>query len=251
MSLSAQALRATRDVAAKSTKRLPHFIVSKNPIVCPSIPPQKPEHEGKLTVVLDIDETLVHTYFSEQVKAKVKYNAETGSAEPDTVLHSDFFQINIENCVANVYKRPNLDWFLKEASKKFELITFTAGIEDYGRQVLKGIDSEKSFITHSLFRHNCSNCYQGFSQLFTKDLNILNRPLNRTVLVDNNPICFVLQPENGIPIRSYYAEAEDSDLKYLMSMLDLLSKEPDVRPLLRQKFKLHDHMAQSMTQAAL
>ena len=65
---------------------------------------------GKKTIVLDLDETLIHTCFSEP-------------------RHYDFslkFKENEQNYQLYIQKRPNVDNFLKELNKYFEICIFTA-----------------------------------------------------------------------------------------------------------------------------
>lgn len=211
----------------------------KATVVAPraTLPKQLAEHQGKMTVVLDIDETLVHSKFS---SAKLKNDFKFNMGEEEEAVEKpfkDMFKIEMDGFTIDVNKRPHLDWFLKEASAKYELVTFTAGVEAYGKQVLQRIDPNREFIKHRLFRHNCTKL--GPSQ-YVKDLQHLNRPLAKTVLVDNNPICFLPQPENGIPVVSFYDQEDDDTLPALMNFLDSLQSSDDVRPHLTKMFRLHE-----------
>ncbi len=42
--------------------------------------------------------------------------------------------------------------------------------------------------------------------LYRKDLSKLNRPIERIVIIDDDPECFALQPDNGIAIKPYTIE---------------------------------------------
>lgn len=198
----------------------------------------RPEHAGKLTVVLDIDETLIHTDMQGALDMRYKNNSEAAQAKAGQVT-SEHFHIDLDDYRIKVYKRPHLEWFLKEASAKFELVTFTAGEQHYGSTVLGNIDPHQTLIKHRFFRHNCT---QLGDHLYTKDLSNLNRPLSRVVLVDNNPICFLPNPENGVPVNSFYAQEEDTTLKSLMAFLDHLNGHVDVRPVLQQQFRLKERL---------
>ncbi len=46
--------------------------------------------------------------------------------------------------------------------------------------------------------------------LYRKDLSKLNRPIERIVILDDEPECFALQPDNGITVKPYTVE-EDVD----------------------------------------
>lgn len=52
----------------------------------------------------------------------------------------------------------------------------------------------------------------------------LHRRLDRTVLVDNNPGSYALQPENGVPIVNFFGDPRDRELKSLGSWLVTISQ---------------------------
>lgn len=145
------------------------------------IPPIKADRE--YTLVLDLDETLIH----------YEENAD-GTSQ---------FLI-----------RPFAQNFLKEVSKYYEVIIFTAALKDYADFILDRLDTE-GVISHRLYRQNCS-----FSEnVYQKDLNKLGRDLSRTLIVDNNAENFQQQPDNGIYIRSWYNDPNDEALKKLAPLL--------------------------------
>lgn len=75
---------------------------------------------------------------------------------------------------------------------------------------------------------------------YAKDLLRITGNLQRTVLVDNNYNSFAIQKSNGIPISSFYDDADDIALTKLMKLLLFLDKVNDVRPRLKMLFKLGD-----------
>ena len=56
-------------------------------------------------------------------------------------------------------------------------------------------------------------------EVFIKDLANLGRDLNKTIIVDNIPENFLLQPENGISIKSWFDDPEDTALADLAPLL--------------------------------
>lgn len=62
-----------------------------------------------------------------------------------------------------------------------------------------------------------------------KDLSTLGRPLTKTIIVDNNPYNFVLQPHNGIKIKAWIGDEKDRALVELMQYLIKLTKYEDIR----------------------
>ena len=188
------------------------------------LPPQSISDAGKLTVVLDLDETLVHAEPRE---------GENSSLSTEDVLGT--MTVKSNDSLLLVRKRPYLEDFLREAAKRFELIVFTAGSQDYADPVLNELDPEGTIFRHRLYRQHCAyKCGKNY----VKDLRILNREASRVVLVDNNPYSFLFQLSNGIPIATFTEDATDKALVNLFDFLVGLAQDSDVRTTLRQLFGL-------------
>jgi len=71
---------------------------------------------------------------------------------------------------------------------------------------------------------------------FIKDLDMLGRDLEQTIIVDNSPLAFAYHPDNGIPIESWFGEKNDLHLRDLVPFLRELASAKDVRPVIRSKF---------------
>lgn len=83
-----------------------------------------------------------------------------------------------------------------------EIVLFTAGLEDYARPIVDALDQnyKGSFQGRRLYRPATVSC-----DLYPciKDLSKLGRDLRRTVLIDDTPLAFLNQPDNGIPIYGF------------------------------------------------
>jgi len=161
------------------------------------LPPMKKNRQ--YTLVLDLDETLVHFEESDE---------------------GNQFLI-----------RPYAQNFLEEMAQYYEVVIFTAGLKEYADFILDRIDTKKS-ITHRLYRHNTDFK----NNVYAKDLSKLGRDMSKILIVDNNPDNFQYQPENGIYIKSWYNDAHDRALVELAPLLrEIVSKKfADVRVALRQ-----------------
>ena len=70
-----------------------------------------------------------------------------------------------------------------------------------------------------------------------KDMASLGRDLSRTVLVDDTPLAFLHQPDNGIPIFPFRSDPDDRFLcEAVLPLLQSISQEEDVRPVIAKRF---------------
>ena len=184
-----------------------------------SLPP-KLKSDPPITLVLDLDETLVHC---------------TVDAIPDADVCFPVLFGGIEYNV-HVRLRPHLTGFLKRISRHFEIIVFTASQKVYANELLNRIDPQGQYIRHRMYRESCLSVEGNY----LKDLNVLTgstRSLEQMALVDNSPHAFGYQIDNGIPIESWFDDRADTELLKLEAFLLTLVGCQDVRPLIREKFQ--------------
>ena len=158
---------------------------------------------NKKCLILDLDETLVHSSF--------KY-----------LRIADFvIPVQIDNQVHHVYviKRPGVDEFLKKVGQWFEVVVFTASVLKYGDPLLDKLDIHNS-VHHRLFRDSCYN-YQGN---FIKNLSQIGRPLSDSIIIDNSPASYFFHPQHSIPISSWFSDTHDNELLDLLPFLEDISK---------------------------
>jgi len=68
-----------------------------------------------------------------------------------------------------------------------------------------------------------------------KDLSLLGRRMERTIIIDNISDNFVLQPDNGIFCSTWYDDMNDRFLDEITPLLSqIVEKKVDVRRALRQ-----------------
>lgn len=206
------------------------------------LPPQDAEDEGKFCLVLDMDETLLHCSFVE--KAEEKYRQTAGeNRQTDTSTKPDFhFEVSCFN--VEVRCRPNLQHFLKECAKVFEMVIFTASLEEYANKAMDLIDPSNT-CKYRLYRP-ATVTFRGVD--YVKDLANLGRDLRRTVLIDNNHLAMLASPDNSIAINDFYGDASDHELDGALKLLMRMKDMDDVRPFLRKAFQMREQVAEILDQ---
>ena len=163
-----------------------HSLVTIRGKCCLSALPRSIDGAPPITLVLDLDETLVHCTVEP-------------IANPDLV-----FPVQFNGATYHVYvkKRPYLDYFLETVSKSFEVVIFTASQKVYADVLLDRIDPEHTVLdsTKRLFREACLLVHGNY----IKDLSVIDRDIRRMLLVDNSPHAYAYQTDNGVPIESWY-----------------------------------------------
>jgi len=141
--------------------------------------PYLPEYPRKeYTLVLDLDETLVH-------------------------MKQD-----------KIHIRPGARDFINTANSHFELVLFTAATTEYADYIMQFIDPNH-FMKLRLYRQHTTRDLA----ISIKDLKKLGRDLSKVIIVDNLKESFQLQQNNGICIKTWTGESQDSELKKLMEFL--------------------------------
>ena len=176
--------------------------------------------KNKKTLILDLDETLVHSSF------KPFYS------KPDIHLN-----IKFDNEYHNVYvlKRPYVDEFLSTMSMYYNIIIFTASIKEYANPLLDKLDKHKC-IQQRLFRGDCKEQ----DGLFIKDLSVIRQHLKDLIIVDNNPVSYSVNVDNGIPIKTWHYDKRDCELERLVPLLKYLVNVDDVRSVIRRVVRYNE-----------
>nr|XP_058938328.1 carboxy-terminal domain RNA polymerase II polypeptide A small phosphatase 2 isoform X2 [Kogia breviceps] len=158
------------------------------------LPEVTEEDQGRICVVIDLDETLVHSSFK-----------------------------------VYVLKRPYVDEFLRRMGELFECVLFTASLAKYADPVTDLLDRCGVFRAR-LFRESCV-FHQG---CYVKDLSRLGRDLRKTLILDNSPASYIFHPENAVPVQSWFDDMADTELLNLIPIFEELSAAEDVYTSLGQ-----------------
>jgi CTD small phosphatase-like protein 2 len=194
----------------------------------PILPQAKSE---KPTLILDIDETMLHSELAEPEKydltCKIEYQKPNAENSELFGTHSQPVYINI---------RPHLPEFLELMSKEFEIVTWTASLQTYADDILDQIDPAGK-VSYRLYRQHCDSTSAGS---LMKDLRRLGRDLRRTVMIDNSCLGFAFTLNNGIPCFPFTDDRNDRELLSFIPILAELKSLKDFRPFLQKMYRLEE-----------
>lgn len=173
-------------------------------ITKPFLPVKTQANLNKKTLVLDLDETLVHSIFTP-----------LQSKQPNITLPID---TEGKTKYIYVYFRPYVNEFLKELSKYFEIVIFTASMRKYAEPLLANLDTN-NYCSFKLYREHCSL----FNGSVCKDMTRLGRDLKDIIIVDNNPNCYAMHVSNGINIKSWLNDFNDKELQKILPILKFIA----------------------------
>ncbi|KAJ0927980.1 putative protein-serine/threonine phosphatase [Helianthus annuus] len=175
-----------------------------------------PWKRKSVTLVLDLDETLVHSSLEHCDDADFSF----------TVF------VDFKEHTVYVKRRPYLKEFLERVSEMFQVVVFTASQSIYANQLLDILDPDGKIISRRAYRESCIFA----DGSYTKDLTVLGVDLAKVAIIDNCPQVFRLQVNNGIPIKSWFNDPSDCALITLLPFLETLADAEDVRPLIAKRF---------------
>jgi carboxy-terminal domain RNA polymerase II polypeptide A small phosphatase len=171
------------------------------------------------TLVLDLDETLVHS---------------TSIGDEKSIPY-DFMLLDDDRRIYTpVYKRPFVELFLDMAAQYFEVVLYTASYECYCEPIMSMFSNHR-IIKKRLYNTSILNG--------EKDLNLTtesNMPC-RTIMVDNSPQACVVHHENLYVIKSFYGENPDFELISLLLFLISVADVNDFRAILYRRDKYNHH----------
>lgn len=199
--------------------------------------PQSAKDSGKLTVVLDLDETLCYVFHPQEA---------TGFQFQPDIKEDAIIDYKSQKTVLYVYKRPNLDQFLEYLDRNFEPIIWSTGLKEYVDLVVDVIDPKRIF-RHRLYQEHCD--YErpfGYPQYeYVKDIKKLRDDVSRIVMIEDDWPGLLKQPDNFVYLDKFEAWYQDDHLeKNVPNTLNEIKDLPDIRPYLRAKFMLKYSWAQ-------
>lgn len=147
----------------------------------------EPSRKHLKTLILDLDETLIHSMSkggrsSSGHMVEVRLNAASlglgGGGAGGMAQHPILYWVN---------KRPYCDEFLRRVCKWYNLVVFTASVQEYADPVIDWLESEKKFFSARYYRQHCT-----FRQgAYIKDLSSVEPDLSKVMILDNSPLSYL------------------------------------------------------------
>lgn len=146
----------------------------------------EPSRKQQKTLILDLDETLIHSMskggrMSTGHMVEVRLNTATlgvtGQQQP-AAQHPILYWVN---------KRPHCDEFLKRVCKWYNLVVFTASVQEYADPVIDWLEQERKYFSARYYRQHCTY-RQG---AYIKDLSSVEPDLSKVMILDNSPLSYL------------------------------------------------------------
>lgn len=147
-------------------------------------------HQQK-TLVLDLDETLIHSLakggrMSSGHMVEVKLNMPVAISSPSG--HQAAQVIGPQHPILYyVHKRPHCDEFLKKVCKWYKLVVFTASVQEYADPVIDWLEQERKYFVGRYYRQHCTFR----NGAYIKDLSSIEPDLSKVIILDNSPVSYI------------------------------------------------------------
>ena len=165
-------------------------------------------------LVLDLDETLVHSSFRP-------------IPNPDYII-----PVEIDGRITDVYvlKKTLGGFVLNRDGRKIRVGgVHRASLAKYANPLMDKLDVH-GVVRHRLFRDAC----YPFQGNYVKDLTCLGRDLRKTIIIDNSPYSYMFHPQNALPVSSFIDDPADDALFDMLPHLYQLAESEDVTVTLYQ-----------------
>ena len=160
------------------------------------------DHNYKYTLVLDMDETLIHFLYQNKTN--------------NNIFNFNMMEQNDLSKVGMFLLRPYAKYFIEKLKDLYEIIIFTNGTKIYCDKIIDLIDPKRENIKYRLYRSHSIN---KDNDIYLKDLSLLGRDLSKIIIIDDLKKNYKLQEDNGLPITSWMGNLNDTELKDLIPVL--------------------------------
>lgn len=146
----------------------------------------------KKTLIIDLDETLIHsmakggrmsTGHMVEVRLGGAVNSAGVSLGPGVPI------------LYYVHERPGCHEFLRKVAKWYNLIVFTASVQEYADPVINWLERERKYFSGRYYRQHCTLR----NGAYIKDLAQVEPDLSRVMILDNSPMSYIFHEGESCP----------------------------------------------------
>ena len=167
----------------------------------PLIPRRQPSYSGnskapgalaQKTLVIDLDETLIHS-LAKGGRMSTGHMVEVKLSSP--AAYNGLSLGPQHPILYYVHKRPHCDDFLKKVSKWFNLVVFTASVQEYADPVIDWLEQERQYFSARYYRQHCTFR----NGAYIKDLSSVEPDLSKVMILDNSPLSYIFHEGGLLP----------------------------------------------------
>ena len=145
---------------------------------------QNPHNLAQKTLVIDLDETLIHSL----AKGGRMSTGHMVEVKLPSAAAMNGLSLGPQHPILYyVHKRPHCDDFLKKVSKWYNLVVFTASVQEYADPVIDWLEQEKQFFSARYYRQHCTFR----NGAYIKDLSSVEPDLSKVMILDNSPLSYI------------------------------------------------------------
>ena len=146
--------------------------------------PSRSNRLAQKTLVIDLDETLIHSLakggrMSSGHMVEVKLNTTVGYGGATLGPQHPILYY--------VHKRPHCDDFLRRVCKWYNLVVFTASVQEYADPVIDWLEQERKYFSERYYRQHCTFR----NGAYIKDLSSVEPDLSKVMILDNSPLSYI------------------------------------------------------------
>jgi CTD nuclear envelope phosphatase 1 len=157
----------------------------------PLVPRRQPSYSmsystesPKKTLIIDLDETLIHS-MAKGGRMSTGHMVEVRLGGP--VSSSGVSLGPGVPILYYVHERPNCHEFLRKVCKWYNLIVFTASVQEYADPVIDWLERERKYFSGRYYRQHCTFR----NGAYIKDLAQVEPDLSRVMILDNSPMSYI------------------------------------------------------------
>lgn len=206
--LTAATLKSPTSPASSSLRmaKYPRALAPPRPLIPRRQPSYSSPHSSRSssrfaqkTLVIDLDETLIHSLakggrMSSGHMVEVKLNTNVGYG--GTTLGPQ------HPILYYVHKRPHCDDFLRNVCKWYNLVVFTASVQEYADPVIDWLEQERKYFSGRYYRQHCTFR----NGAYIKDLSSVEPDLSKVMILDNSPLSYIFH-EGMARIKIFHKKA--------------------------------------------